>query len=58
MRYIKLILLINLMELIIGIDFGTSNTIITYFENNKANILMDGVYKNIPTKIGINNDNI
>jgi molecular chaperone DnaK len=58
MRYIKLILLINLMELIIGIDFGTSNTIITYFENNKANILMDGVYKNIPTKIGINNENI
>ena len=40
------------MDLILGIDFGTTNTIICYFENNQANVLYDGVYKTIPSKIG------
>jgi molecular chaperone DnaK len=44
------------MDLILGIDFGTTNTVITYFQNNKPNILYDGVYKSIPSKIGIKND--
>ena len=40
-------------NLILGIDFGTTNTVISYFENNKANILTDGVFKSIKSKIGI-----
>lgn len=39
--------------IILGIDFGSTNTVITYFANNKANILMDGVFKSIKSKIGI-----
>jgi molecular chaperone DnaK len=49
---------LNLMDLILGIDFGSTNTIISYFENNKANILYDGVYKTIPSKIGYLGDKI
>jgi molecular chaperone DnaK len=44
------------MEIILGIDFGTTNTVITYFQNNKPNILKDGIYKSIPSKIGIKNN--
>ena len=44
-------------EIIFGIDFGTSNTVISYFFNNKSIVLSDGIYNSIPTKIGINNDN-
>jgi molecular chaperone DnaK len=44
------------MNVILGIDFGTSNTVISYFENNKPNILFDGNFKVIKTKIGIKND--
>jgi len=40
-------------NIIFGIDFGTSNTVISYFKNNKTNILKDGVYNSIPTKVGI-----
>ena len=40
------------MDLILGIDFGTTNTIVCYFEDNKAKVLYDGVYKTIPSKIG------
>lgn len=40
-------------DIILGIDFGSTNTVITYFENNKPNILMDGVFKSIKSKIGI-----
>jgi len=43
---------LNLMDLILGIDFGTTNTIVCYFEDNKAKVLYDGVYKTIPSKIG------
>ena len=44
-------------NIIFGIDFGTSNTVISYFENNKTHILSDGIYKSIPTKIGIDFSN-
>jgi molecular chaperone DnaK len=40
-------------NIILGIDFGSTNTVITYFENNKTNILMDGVFKSIKSKVGI-----
>jgi molecular chaperone DnaK len=40
-------------EILVGIDFGTTNTVITYFENNKSEILMDGIFKMIPSKIGL-----
>jgi len=43
------------MDIILGIDFGTTNTVISYFDNNQTNILMDGVFKTIKSKIGINN---
>lgn len=45
-------------EILVGIDFGTTNTVITYFNNNKANVLLDGVFKTIPSKIGKFNDKI
>ena len=41
------------MEILVGIDFGTTNTVISYFENNTTKILMDGNYKMIPSKIGL-----
>lgn len=41
------------MDIILGIDFGSTNTVITYFSNNKPNILIDGVFKSIKSKIGI-----
>ena len=37
--------------ILVGIDFGTTNTIISYFNNNKSTPLLDGVYKTIPSKI-------
>lgn len=46
------------MDLILGIDFGTTNTVVSFFENNKPNILKDGVYKSIPSKIGIKNNTL
>ena len=42
----------NTNEILVGIDFGTTNTVITIFSNNKSNILVDGVFKTIPSKIG------
>ena len=42
--------------LLVGIDFGTTNTVITYFVNNKANILMDGIFRTVPSKIAKVND--
>jgi molecular chaperone DnaK len=44
------------MNIVLGIDFGTSNTVISYFNNNKPNILLDGNFKVIKTKIGIKNN--
>jgi molecular chaperone DnaK (HSP70) len=42
-------------DIILGIDFGSTNTVITYFSNSKANILMDGVFKSIKSQVGIKN---
>lgn len=42
----------NTNELLVGIDFGTTNTVISIFSANKSSILMDGVFKIIPSKIG------
>ena len=44
------------MDFLFGIDFGTTNTVISYFENNKVKILMDGNFKTIPSKICKYND--
>ena len=46
------------MEIIFGIDFGTSNTVISYFLNNKISILYDGIFKSIPSKILIDDNKI
>ncbi len=48
----------NTNEILVGIDFGTTNTVISVFSANKSNILMDGVFKIIPSKIGKLNDKI
>jgi len=40
------------MSILVGIDFGTTNTVISIFDNNKSKPLLDGVYKTIPSKIG------
>lgn len=45
-------------EILVGIDFGTTNTVITHFNNNKANILLDGIFKIIPSKIAKFNDKL
>ena len=42
---------------VFGIDLGTTNTVISYFEDNKSKILSDGSFKLIPTKIYISSDN-
>lgn len=44
-------------SIIFGIDLGTSNTVVSYFQNNKANVLQDGAFKLIPSKIYISPDN-
>lgn len=46
------------MDLILGIDFGTTNTVVSFFENNKPVILKDGIYVGIPSKIGIKNNKL
>jgi len=45
------------MNILVGIDFGTTNTVISIFDNNKSKPLLDGVYKTIPSKIGRMNGN-
>ncbi len=42
-------------EILVGIDFGTTNTVISHFVNNKAVTLSDGVFKTIPSKIAKSN---
>lgn len=42
-------------EILLGIDFGTTNTVISQFKNNKAITLSDGVFKTIPSKIAKSN---
>lgn len=48
----------NTNEILVGIDFGTTNTVISLFSNNKSIVLLDGVFKTIPSKIGKSNDKI
>jgi len=57
LRQTEYFIILNLMDIILGIDFGTNNTVISYFENNQANILLDGVFKTIKTKIGKKDNN-
>ena len=42
-------------QILVGIDFGTTNTVITHFIDNKAVVLNDGIFKLIPSKIGKQN---
>jgi molecular chaperone DnaK (HSP70) len=45
-------------EVLLGIDFGTTNTVITYFDNNKVNILKDTIFETIPSKICFVDDKV
>ena len=45
------------MEIILGIDFGTNNTIISFFNDNEVKLLKINKSYFIPTKIYINEDN-
>ena len=45
-------------NILIGIDFGTTNTLISKCINNKIEIIHDGVNNIIPSKIGIDKSNI
>ena len=45
------------MTTVFGIDLGTTNTVISYFDENKSKILTDGAFKLIPSKIYISSDN-
>lgn len=51
-------------KILVGIDFGTTNTVITYFDvkqhnsNSNINILKDSIYTIIPSKIGYYKDKI
>lgn len=38
-------------QILVGIDFGTTNTIISHFINNKSILIQDGIFKTIPSKI-------
>ena len=42
-------------EILVGIDFGTTNTVISHFVNNKSVPLTDGVFKTIPSRIAKSN---
>jgi len=48
---------LEISSIVFGIDLGTTNTVISYFEDNKSKILMDGAFKLIPSKIYISSDN-
>ena len=48
---------LKITSTVFGIDLGTTNTVISYFEDNKSKILSDGSFKLIPTKIYISSDN-
>jgi molecular chaperone DnaK len=45
-------------DILVGIDFGTTNTIISHFINNKSIPILDGVFKTIPSKIAKYNNKL
>lgn len=45
------------MNIVFGIDLGTTNTVVSYYENNKVKVLQDGAFKLIPSKIYISPEN-
>ena len=47
----------EMKTIVFGIDLGTTNTVISYFEDNKAKILTDGPFRVIPSKIYISPEN-
>jgi molecular chaperone DnaK (HSP70) len=44
--------------ILLAIDFGTTNTVISYYHNNNVHIMNDSIYSSISTRIGYYNDNI
>jgi molecular chaperone DnaK (HSP70) len=44
-------------EVVFGIDLGTTNTVISYFQDKKCKILSDGAFKLIPSKIYFSPEN-
>ena len=44
-------------NIVFGIDLGTTNTVISYFQNGKVHILNDGAIKLIPSKIYFSPEN-
>jgi molecular chaperone DnaK len=44
--------------ILLGIDFGTTNTVITLLKNNKYIVLTDNIFKKIPSKICFYNNKI
>lgn len=47
----------ELKSVVFGIDLGTTNTVISYFDENKAKVLNDGAFRLIPSKIYISPEN-
>jgi molecular chaperone DnaK len=45
-------------EVLVGIDFGTTNTVVTIYLTNKPIIMTDGLFKTIPSKICKSNGKI
>ena len=44
-------------EIVFGIDLGTTNTVISYFQNGSSKILSDGAFKLIPSKVYFSPEN-
>jgi len=44
-------------DIVFGIDLGTTNTVISFFQNNKTKIYSDGAFKLIPSKVYFSPDN-
>ena len=44
-------------EIVFGIDLGTTNTVISYFQNCSSKILSDGAFKLIPSKVYFSSEN-
>ena len=44
-------------QVVFGIDLGTTNTVISYFTENKLKILTDGAFKLIPSKVYYSSEN-